>query len=407
MNSTDALRGRVALCVAHCAGLVDLVALPLWVGALIQHHQLDPQQAGLLVTLFLVGGVLASLVVAPLFHRLRQGRWLVAVGFVAAALVFHLVASARGLGVLAGLHGLGGLAIGTALSVTHGCVARSTNPHRLFALCGTAQGVFALAFLASLPPLMAQVGAPVVFEVFAGVMLLGAVVSALAFPSTPALGVATASPASGPAPAPAVPAAEGALSTGLWGGILGLCAMSMVQSMSFGFLERVGMDRGYGVAAVTAVLAALGFVNLFPTAVAAWLEKRVAPHRVLLLGPVVQAGLAWTIFNAEGYLAYALASSMLVATILFTHVFGFGLMARLDRSGRAMAATPAMMMTGAAIGPVLGGTLVKSLGYGALGWAAVVMAVLAVACFSRLPKRVPVTSPAGTVAHSVTTGSQG
>ena len=63
----------------------------------------------------------------------------------------------------------------------------------------------------------------------------------------------------------------------------------------------------------------------------------------------------------------------------------FGMLARLDRSGRSMAATPAMLMTGAAIGPILGGTLVKASGYGALGIAAVLIAFLAVACFSRLP----------------------
>jgi predicted MFS family arabinose efflux permease len=42
-------------------------------------------------------------------------------------------------------------------------------------------------------------------------------------------------------------------------------------------------------------------------------------------------------------------------------------------------------MTGAAIGPVLGGTLVKSFGYGSLALAAALIAALAVACFSRLP----------------------
>ncbi|MBS7781017.1 MFS transporter, partial [Acidovorax sp. CCYZU-2555] len=51
----------------------------------------------------------------------------------------------------------------------------------------------------------------------------------------------------------------------------------------------------------------------------------------------------------------------------------------------ALAATPAMLMTGAAIGPVLGGTLVKSFGYGSLAIAAMAIAVVALLCFSRLP----------------------
>ena len=49
-------------------------------------------------------------------------------------------------------------------------------------------------------------------------------------------------------------------------------------------------------------------------------------------------------------------------------------------------------MTGAAIGPLLGGTLVKSAGYGSIGIAAVVLAVLAVISFRRAQSR-PVLVP--------------
>ena len=35
--SIDAGRGRLALILAHCAGMVDLIGLPLWVGVLIEH----------------------------------------------------------------------------------------------------------------------------------------------------------------------------------------------------------------------------------------------------------------------------------------------------------------------------------------------------------------------------------
>ena len=66
--------GHVALIVAHCAGMVDLVALPVWVGTLIQYYKLDPQQAGGLATLFLIGGgdpVLGYDRVWKLLRRLR------------------------------------------------------------------------------------------------------------------------------------------------------------------------------------------------------------------------------------------------------------------------------------------------------------------------------------------------
>ncbi|HWW73386.1 MAG TPA: MFS transporter, partial [Duganella sp.] len=53
---------------------------------------------------------------------------------------------------------------------------------------------------------------------------------------------------------------------------------------------------------------------------------------------------------------------------------------------------PATLMIGAAVGPLLGGTLVKTAGYGSIGIAAAVLAVLAVLSFHRAHSR-PVLVP--------------
>jgi len=65
---------------------------------------------------------------------------------------------------------------------------------------------------------------------------------------------------------------------------------------------------------------------------------------------------------------------------------GFGIQAVtgvLEGTGRALAATPAMLMIGSATGPILGGSLVKSFGYSAIGIAACVFALVAVGLFSQ------------------------
>ncbi len=375
MTRSDSGAGRTALCIAHCVGLLDLTALPLWIAALVQHHRFDPQQAGALVTLFLIGGVLASALLAPRFDRLSHGRWIACAGFTVAAVVFYLTASASGFGQMAVLHGIGGLAIGTALSMTHGTVARSAHPHRLYAICGIAQGVFAIAVMATVPALMAKLGPTFVFEVFAAVTLLGSVATALMFPPPNPIAASARAPDGRRAPIPRA----------VWGGVFGLALMSMAQSMTFAFMERSGADRGFSAAQVGLVLLALGIVNLFASPAAVLLERRLPARGVLLAGPPAQAVLAATLFMSTTYLPYAVAASMFVAVILFVHPFGFGLLARLDPSGRILAATPAMMMTGAALGPVLGGTLVKLHGYPAVGLAACVVATLSTFCFSRLP----------------------
>lgn len=369
MQTANLSKGGVAaLLVAHCAGMVDLVALPVWMGALIAHHQLDPQRAGALVTLFLAGAVVASVWCAPRFARL-PARVLAVGGFAASALVFALLARtpASDWGVMAGLHALGGLAAGTALSVTHGTLGRGGNPHRLFAYAGIALGLFALAFMIIVPPLVAARGAPVFFGALGLVMAVAAAVSVVAFPSV--AGGATSAPVRAP------------LSAAVWFGILGISAMAVVQAMMFSFIERIGMDRGFGQAQVHGVLVAVGLVNLLPAALAALLEKRLSAHTVLLAGPLLQIAIAIGITHSLVFGPYAFAVSVCAFVMIFTHTFVFGLLARLDPSGRAVSATPAMVMTGAAIGPVLGGTLVRASGYPALGVAAAAIAALAFVCF--------------------------
>jgi predicted MFS family arabinose efflux permease len=372
MITTHSLRGRVALMVGHCAGMVDLVALPIWVGTLISVYRFDPQQAGLLATLFLAGAVAASLVLAPFFQVL-PGRMVATAGFAAAAAGFAVASTTTQFALLALLHAASGVAAGAALSVTHGTIARSHNPHRMFALVGMALGVFAIVFLGGTPVLVAQQGGAVLFQVFAGVMAVGGLAAALAFPEpdTPT--------ESGGARGSSAP-----LPVAVWWGMLGIAALGLVQSMTFSFLERVGSDRGYGLQAVTGVLIALGVVNLFPAVLAAVLEKRWSARSVLLAGPALQALLVVVIMNSPVFAPYAAAAAVFAAVMIFTHTFAFGVLARLDPSGRALAATPAMLMFGAAIGPILGGTLVKAWGYGSLGVAALLIDGLAMYAFARI-----------------------
>ncbi len=382
MITTSSVRGRIALMTGHCAGMVDLVALPVWVGALVAHYRFDPQQAGMLASLFLFGAVLASLVVAPRFNRL-SGRLVAVAGFGVAAAGFAFASTTTEFGALALAHGLCGMAAGAALSVTHGTVARSGHPHRLFALLGIALGIFAIVFMAATPGIVAQAGGPALFKVFAGVMLVGAVAAALAFPRPDGVTPQGAAAAQGPIPRT------------VWFGIVGISCMTLVQAMTFSFLERVGNDRGFGPQAINGVLVAMGLVALVPPVLAALLERRLAARTVMLVGPVLQALVSLVIMNVSAFIPYAVAVCLFAPVLIFTHVFAFGLLARLDPSGRAMAATPAMVMVGAAIGPFLGGTLVKNFGYGAIGVAALVIAVCAVYAFSRLPKAAPTLEPVG------------
>ncbi|MDF3100071.1 MULTISPECIES: MFS transporter [Burkholderia] len=366
--------GTVALMLAHCAGMVDLVALPVWVGTLIGAYRLDPQKAGLLATLFLTGAVLSSVFFSPRLNHL-PARAMSTVGFGIAACAFLGIASVqvdRYL-AMAVLHAVAGVAVGCGLSFTHGAVGRSSNPHRLFAIVGFALGIFAIAFLGIVPGLIATHGGPMLFRVFAGVMGVATIACALAFPSIRARRSAATD-------------GEPRFERSAWFGMAGVGCMALTQSMLFSFVQRIGLDRGFGFSAVTTTLIALGFVNLFPAPVAGLLETRVPGRKVVQAGPVVQAALALVITQSAAFVPYAAATSVFAAVMMFTHTFAFGMLARIDRTGRVVAATPAMLMTGAAVGPLLGGTLVKQSGYGSLGITAVLIAVAAAICFSRFDR---------------------
>jgi predicted MFS family arabinose efflux permease len=371
-GSTAASRSSfntAAIMIAHCAGMLDLVALPLWIGSLTSTYRFDAQQAGGVVTCFLLGVVLSSCYFAPRLNRIRQ-RIAVPTGYAVAALVLGACAFVTQYQMLIGLHLVAGVAVGCSLSLTHGVLGLSRNPHRLFAMAGLALGVFAIAFVVVTPITIAQYGGAALFKVFAIVMLVAAVLTAIAFPSSETNGSVAAR-------------SDAKLSKAVWLGMFGVSCIALNQSMIFSFVMRIGLDRGFGMAAVTSVLVALGFVNLLPAPLAAILQRKISARAVLMTGPLVQAALALSISNSTAFAPYAMAAGVFSAVVIFTHTFAFGTLATIDKSGRAVAATPVMLMTGAAIGPILAGTLVKAFGYGSLGAVATVIAIVASTCFSR------------------------
>ena len=160
--STESWLERIALMVAHCAGMIDLVALPVWVGALI-------------------GAVLSSLFFAPRFNRL-DSRVAAIAGFGLAALAFLAASFVGDFATLAILHAIAGASVECALSFTHGTIAHSSHPHRLFATVGMALGVFAIVFLGATPNLIAAFGGAALFRTFAAVMAVAAVAAIVSFP---------------------------------------------------------------------------------------------------------------------------------------------------------------------------------------------------------------------------------
>lgn len=364
----DGIPGRIALVAGHCAGLMDIVSLPVWVGmVLIGQLGLQPQLAGALATLFLAAVVLSSLCFAPRLHRLRRER-ITPAAYALASLCFVGMMFSRDYAALAGLHGVAGLAVGCGLSITHGTMGASTNPHRLAAIAFTALAVLAIAFFGVLPPLVQRLGANAFFATMAGIMAVAALCTLIAFPANWKL----ARPA-------ALPGTR--LPPQVWFGMAGVSLMTLNHSMVFGFIERIGGWHGYTAAQIGMVLVVSGIANLFPSAMAGFLDRRWSAAAVVCIGPLVQAVAGLLVTQGNSFGMYVFAASMLIGVLAFTQIFAFGLLARQDPTGRVVASSPVMIMTGSAGGPLLGGVVAQHLGYGSLGWAALAIGLLAALSF--------------------------
>ncbi|WP_315756818.1 MULTISPECIES: MFS transporter [unclassified Bradyrhizobium] len=366
MSKVNSRGAKISLVTGHMAGMIDQPALPIWVGILISGFAFEPAQAGGLATLFLAGVVTSSVALSPFFHRL-PGRWMPALGFGISALSFYAMIGSNDFAPLAAGHFVAGFATGLALSFTHGTMGRTSNPHRIFAMGGVMLGIFAVLFLGGAPTLIAKFGSPTIFKIFAAVMGVACVSAALLFPSVSANEDVVEDSAGFTKP--------------VWFAITGIMLMALVQAMIFSFLERMGADRGLAPEQIQGVLVVMGLIAITPTLLAAFLEKKISPIAVGIGGALAQGLIAITISCSTGFLPYAAAVAFPFA-MLFTHTFIFGHLARIEPTGRAVAATPAMIMSGSAIAPLLGGVLVQTVGYPALGIAALVLDLLALGLYA-------------------------
>lgn len=385
MTSTETKRGLFALMIAHCAGMLDLVALPLWVGTLIAQYKFDPPHAGGLATLFLIGASLASVFFASRFHKINAKAAAV-VGFGGALVAFLICSRTDVYLLLAGLHLVGGLCAGTALSFTHGTIGRAGNPHRVFSIVSLAIGIFGFIFLGAVPNIVDKLGGPALFLSFATVMAAATLASLFFFPMATRHIAADDAEAAGARARPIGRAA--------WYTIIAISLMCTTQSMTLSFYKTIGEARGFSLELVTLALVIYGLVTIVPGPLAGLLEKRFAATTVTSTMPVLQAIFALIITHTSNFALYAVSGAMMAFTIIFTHTFAFGLLARLDPSGRATAGTPAMLMIGSAFAPFIGGALVSLFGFEAIGYAAVVIVAVELLLYNMTRREISGAAPA-------------
>ena len=374
--TTDNKLTWIVLALCHIAGMLDLVILPLWVGGMMQDYGFQPFAAGGMVTIYLVGTLISNAILARSFGKLPE-KLVAVVGFAVPAVAFYLMTYVPGItflssfAALAILHFIGGAGAGAGLVMVHGLIGRSSNPHRLFAVVNGGVSLWAILFFAITPGFMATMGVNAVFMAAALIIGIATIAALVGFPSSPAMTAARAATSSRSA-APAL--------------ILGLCfagvvALQTSEAMTFSFVERIGTWRGFGVGRIANMLVAASFVPLLAPILAGLMQNRFQAINVAIGGLMFHGLLSATISNSPSFLPYAVASSLMISTVIFTHTFVFGLLAKLDPSGRTNAATPSMLMIGTAIGSFVGGAVGEAIGLYAIGTVALCVTLVGAGCF--------------------------
>lgn len=367
MTTIDKKTAWFALIVAMMCGMVDLAALPIWVGTLISGFGMQEAQAGGLATLFFIGAVLCSTVLAPRFDRLKV-RWQASICFAIAAVCFVAMTQTTAFTVYAILHFVAGVAVGAAVSFTHGTMGKSSNPHRLFAFGGLGLSIAAVIYLGVTPGLISQGGPNMLWIVFACIMGFASVVTAVFFPRLDPT-------------AQTLEHERPKFTLQVWMVIFGLLMMSINNSMILSFAERAGDFRGFTAGQVQTALVTMGLIALVPPIIATLLQKRLSAVVVAICGSFIHGAIGFGIMSALVYPQFFGSLIFFPFVMLFTHTFVFGHLASIEPSGRAVAGTTAMVMTGSAVGPLLAGVTVQTIGYTPLGFLAVGFGALAAISF--------------------------
>ncbi|QCI13111.1 MFS transporter [Pseudomonas putida] len=339
------------LLIGFALGCSSSVTLPVLLGQVTQRFGLSASQGGLLGTLELSSTALVVLL-ASRWPRLGQGRALMG-GVALAILLANLISTfCQGFWIFVPARAVAGIGYGLLLADLGRRVGHSDDPQQLFALQQIAMVVMAILFYTSMPSLIAGLGTPAPFA-FVSLSSLLFLLSVFALGAGDKVAVTT--PIAAQAPLSRRPLAIS----------LSIVLLCSTYGALWAYLPSAALQAGIGVSALSTTLAVGALANLLGAIAAERIGLRwgFAPVWLMLaLAALARIG----VISGEGSL-FLVSAVVLPFTMIFVTPYFFGLLALLDRSGRAAAAGPGFLMIGNALGPLIGGLVIACSGLSTLG----------------------------------------
>ncbi|WP_037520913.1 MFS transporter [Sphingomonas sp. YL-JM2C] len=365
--------GLLPLCVAYFLASTFILALPMWVGAIIGAHVADERVAGWLATLEL-GTVALSMLIAS--RRQAFGSTAVHVAFALFAIGgYALSAFVPSLWLLGVLRVVAGAGFGWLLAATLAAAAGRDNPTKTFGIMEIGLALYACVFYAI-------VGHAIEAGGMRGCFLAMAACLILCLPAVRALRAGGNEKLPQHARRP-VRAADLA---GVAAHFLFFVAMYSVWTFLAHKGEIIGVNaQGLGSLLSIAFVAGLVGAALTMLAIPMFGRRIVIPGGLIFLASAMML-----LGRVDGPAGFYVAVVLIKAGFLFYTVSMNGHFAASDPTGRLNTIGLAMAMIGSSVGPAIGGYGLTILGFDgltvivALAWILVaILAFLATRSLSR------------------------
>ncbi len=349
----------LAAFAASGIGYLGSMAAPVIVNALLDAG-FDHQQAGDLGTIELLALSVAAAGITP-YVPIVSHRKLAVGGTLMAAL--GLVISALSVGYTPMIVGriATGIGSGLALSGVNAAVAAREDAERIFAIIWTMGGLITASLAMYLPGVVEGGEYPLGF----GALLL------LALVGLPCIFWLPHKPVS-----PAQPITEGAASTAspsgssdpdlktvfgplVWMAFAGMFLYSAAEQALWNFAYNLPIEAGVDPALTAKMLAFTTIMGLAGGVIAALLGVRLGRVFPIVLGCLLSLSGRWL------YISSASSSTLLLGSLLwglgfyFVSPYQIGLVAAIDRTGRAAVASAVAFNFGYAVGPGLAGRILQ------------------------------------------------
>lgn len=343
-------RTSFILVFVTCTAFTSQMAVPLWIGAIIDSFGISAETAGLIAAVEFTTVAVASFAVAPRIHQFSV-RMLCTIGL---GLLITANASATlldSVGPLLVCRAVAGLGKGLVISAAFGLAGRSVSPARSFALLNGGYALFSVLTFLVVPLAITASGAAGAF----GSLCVATLVGACLLPWVP-VGRSDAQQAAGP---------KVSTETSNIAGFLALLALVLFVAGSavvWTFIERLGVGIGLTVTEIGMILSGAAAISIAGPALAYFLDTRAGYKLPVLLGLGVKIVLAVVLGTVSSTVVFIFAAPLFNLSLLFAVPYLQALMSVADRKGRFAAAAGASMTLGAALGSYLGGVTVTRLG---------------------------------------------